>query len=132
MVMDFMQGSGSSGQGNEALTKMFQQKMLAEMFGIDANQDPVAMEAHVAGQDANGSFGVLGLRLMPPTPTQPFPRLLLETNGQLTIKPEHLKGLIQFLQRVQPLLETEYANQSEKAKEMEGYELFAGMMGMTE
>lgn len=122
--------SGLSGGMNPALQKLVQQKMVSEMFGINQVQEPVLMEASVTGTDAGGSFGVMGVRLMPPTTTQPFPRLLLETNGQLTIKPHHLKQLVGFFQRIEPEVERVFAEQQKAATKLEGYELFGAMLGV--
>lgn len=130
MVMDLMSGSGSNGMDpNSGVMKLFQQKMLAEMFGIAEHTEPVDLAAEVVGLDPNGSFGVLGVRLMPPTPTQPFPVLQLETNGKLSIRPKDLKALQGFFHQISERFETGYAEQQEAAKKMEGYELFGAMIG---
>ena len=128
MVNDLL-GGGSNGAGmNAAVEKLMTQKIMGEIFGVKQFAEPVAMEARVLGTDPAGSFGVLGVRLMPPTTTTPFPQLLLETNGQLTIRPHHLREAGAFFQSIAEQLETQFAEQQEAAKGMEGYELFGAMM----
>lgn len=128
MMQGMLGGSGSNGPDNSKVMELMQQKMLAEMFGIQENIEPARMEAEVLGTDPNGSFGVLGVRLMRPTTTQPFPRLLLETNGQLSIRPSHLKQAAAFFQSISDSLSEDFKVQQEEAKKLEGFELFGAML----
>lgn len=129
-MMEAFNGSGSSAQGNQqAMQQLMQQKMLEEMFGISAAAEPVDMDAHVAGADQNGSFGVVGVRLMPPTPSMPVPQLQLESNGKLSIRPGDLDKISAFFQKISSKYKELYEEQQSKAKDLDGYELFAAMLG---
>lgn len=131
MVMGSMFGSGSNGGMNEAMQKLMQRKIMEEMFGLKETEVPVWQAAEPVGQDKNGSWGILGVRLYKATLTSPVPRLILETNGPLTIQPEHVKMLSGFLQRIAGDCETACKDAQEKAKGMEGAEIFAAVLGGT-
>lgn len=125
-MMENLAGSGS----NAAMQKLMQQKMLEEMFGLKASERPTLAVAQPLGTDENSSFGILGLRLFPATMTSPIPRLEMATNGKLSIHPEELRSLIGFLQSNVEALEKSYEELEEKAKGLEGAELFGAAMGV--
>lgn len=131
MMENMFGGSGSNGQSG-AMGKLMQSKMLEEMFGMKVQAEPVDSAGEMVGTDPNGSFGIVGVRLMPGTLAMPVPQLTLETNGRLSIRPSELPTLSRFFQSISERFETQYGEATEKAKELEGYELFATMLGVGE
>jgi len=129
-MMGNLLGGGSSGGMNENLQKILQQKMIEEMFGIKQSEVPVWQAAEPAGQDRNGSWGILGVRLYRASITSPIPRLVLETNGPLTIQPEHVSMLAAFLQRNSKECVDVYGEELKRAKGMEGAEIFGAALGL--
>ena len=130
MMQEMMNPGSGSNAGMGMMNKLMQTKMLEEMFGMKVSAEPVDTAAEMVGQDPNGSFGVVGVRLMPATIALPVPQLSLETNGRLSIRPRDLEAAAKFFQSITERFTTQYDEASEKAKELEGYELFAAMMGV--
>ena len=132
MMGDMFNASGSGGAGNmAAMQKLMQGKMLEEMFGMKVRAEPIDVAGEMVGLDPAGSFGVLGIRLMPATLALPVPQLTLETNGRLSIQPKDLVTAGSFFQSVSDRFSTAFDKASEDAKQMDGYELFAAMLGQT-
>lgn len=129
MVMNMLGDSGSNGAGMPpGVMELFQKKMIAEMFGIASQEKPVDQAAEVLGSDASGTFGVIGIKLMPATPTSPFPRLTLQTNGELSISPEDLNLAAKFFQSVAERFSSGFESEQERAKSLEGAELFGALL----
>jgi hypothetical protein len=130
MMGDMFNASGSNGgAGMAAMQKLMQSKMIEEMFGMKVGAEPLEIAGEMIGQDPNGSFGVLGIRLMPATMAMPVPILSLETNGRLSIRPKDLETASAFFQRIKKPLGEKYDEAKEDAKKLEGYELFAAFLG---
>jgi len=129
-MMSGLLGSGSSGGMSENVQKLLQQKMLEEMFGLKDTEVPMWQAAEPVGSDKNGSWGILGVRLYKATITSPVPRLILETNGPLSIQPEHVGMLAAFLQSRSKECEAAYSTALKAAKGMEGAEIFGAALGL--
>lgn len=128
MVMGMLDGSGSSAGLPQGVMELMQRKMIMEMFGITSQEKPVDQAAEVLGSDASGTFGVIGIKLMPASPTQPFPRLTLQTNGELSISPDDLTLAAKFFQSVAERFSEGFSAEQERAKTLEGAELFSAML----
>jgi len=128
-MMNFSDGGSNSAQ-NAAMQKLMQQKMMEQMFGLKADVRPIHAAAETVGDDPNGSFGVVGVRLYAATMTSPTPKLYLETNGRLLVHPEELSSLQRFFQRIDEEFKEKYSQALEDAKSLEGAEIFAAGMGM--
>ena len=130
MMGNMFDASGSNGAGMAGMQKLMQAKMLEEMFGMTVKPEPIDMAGEMVGSDPQGSFGVMGIRLMPATIAFPVPQLTLETNGRLMIRPSDLKRCEGFFARVREQFSNQYEEASEAAKGLEGYEMFAAMLGV--
>jgi len=128
MMMD-TSGGGSSGM-SPAMAKLMQRKMMEQMFGLDASVRPIHVAAVTAGDDPNGSFGVIGVRLYAATMTSPTPKLYLETNGKLLVTPDVIPVLAKFFQSVEGEFSEKYSLALEAAKNLEGAEIFAAGLGL--
>jgi len=128
-MMDNMLGGGSSGM-SAAMTKLMQAKMMENLFGIKGSQRPIHAEAEMVGDDPNGSFGIVGMRLYSATMTSPVPRLELETNGKLLVHPDAIPALVKFFQRIEGEFTAKYGLALEEATKLEGAEIFAAGLGL--
>lgn len=129
-MMKFSDDGGSNGANTAAMSKLMQRKMMEQMFGLSAEVRPILAEAASVGDDENGSFGVLGLRLYAATMTSPTPKLYLQTNGKLLVHPDAINEVVRFLQRIELEFQEKYSQALEDAKNLEGAELFGAAMGM--
>lgn len=130
MMMDSMSGGGQNGAMQAQFQKLMQRKMMEDFFGLKADEAPIHAAAAVAGTDPNGSFGVLGVRLYSATLTSMKPRLELETNGKLSVRPDEIHALVKFLQGAAEEIEAKYDEALEAAKNLEGAEMMGTMMGI--
>lgn len=131
MTMENGFGGGSAGMP-PAMMKLMQAKMMEQMFGLKANIRPIHAAAEMVGDDPSGSFGILGVRLYGATMTSPTPKFEISTNGILSAHPDSIDVLVRFFQGIETEFQEKYAKAVEDASSLEGAEIFAAGMGISQ